>query len=546
MRRSVNNRANSSNAGSDDDRLEASTLWRLVERRAERTPDALFAIDDAEAALSFAGYRDACLRVAAGLRDSGVREGSAVAWMLPSRLSTLVLIGALCRLGAVQIPIVPIYRHREVRFITRQTGAGLLVVPRRFRGFDYESMARELASERSNLTVLIEDDGLPEGDPPSLPPASPADPSDTRTRWIFYTSGTTADPKGVRHTDESLMIASMSLGRALQIRSDDRIAFVFPVAHVFGPGWLIAGLSAGSAHLVVEQFDPPRTIPFLAKHGVTQAAAGTAFHQAYLAAQRAHPDARLFPDVRAFPGGGAPKPERLHFDLIEEMGGVGIVSGYGMTECPTVSMGSPTDPTDSLARFEGRVVPGVEVRVVGLDGRVRGPNTEGELHVRAPQLFQGYVDASLDAEAFDEEGFFRTGDLGFIDEGGHVAITGRLKEVIIRKGENISAKEIEDLLHDHPEVADVAVIGIPDASVGERVCAIVERTDSERPFTFDEMFEFLLAQQLMMQKIPERLEIVDRIPRNPAGKVRKNELRERFAASRAEGTNAAAKVVREG
>jgi acyl-CoA synthetase (AMP-forming)/AMP-acid ligase II len=453
--------------------------------------------------------------------------------MLPTRLDSLVLIGALARLAAIQNPIIPIYRHREVRFIAAQTGAELLVVPRRFRDFDYEAMAQELSQELSGLKVLVADDGLPQGDPESLPPVSSRPVGDAPVRWIFYTSGTTADPKGAQHTDETLLLASIAMTRAMQIRSDDRVALVFPVAHLFGPGWLIAALAAGCTHLVVEQFDPLRTIPFLAEQGVTQGAAGTAFHQAYLTAQRTQPEAPLFPRIRAFPGGGAPKPEQLHYDLVEEMGGVGIVSGYGMTECPAISMASPTDPSEKLARFEGRLNPGVEVRVVGADGSIKGPSEAGEIRVRAPQLFKGYVDPALDADAFDEEGFFRTGDLGFVDADDHIAITGRLKDVIIRMGENVSAKEVEDVLHDHPKVADVAVIGLPDARLGERVCAVVESRDPAEPLSFDEMVTFLLSQRLMKQKFPEQLEIVDRVPRNPSGKILKTELKERFASSSA-------------
>jgi acyl-CoA synthetase (AMP-forming)/AMP-acid ligase II len=509
--------------------IEAGTFWDLIERRAAASPDALFALDDRGALLTFAGYRDACLRAAAGLHARGVGEGTPVSWVLPTRLTSMVLAGALSRLSAIQNPIVPIYRHREVGFVTRQTGARLLVLTREFRGFDYLGMARELARDRPEMELLVADAALPEGDPAGLPPAPSFPSGEAPVRWIFYTSGTTAAPKGARHTDETLLVSALAMTRAMQIRPDDRIALVFPVAHLFGPGWMIGGLAAGSAHLVVEHFDPPRTIPFLAEHGVTQAAAGTAFHQAYLAAQREQPEQPLFPRVRAFPGGGAPKPPQLHYDLIEEMGGAGIVSGYGLTECPVVSIASPTDPSDKLACFEGRVNPDVEIRVVRSDGRLAGPSEEGELRVRGPQLCRGYVDAELNSEAFDSDGFFRTGDLGFVDASGYVAITGRLKDVIIRNGENISAKELEDVLYEHPKVADVAVIGLPDPRVGERVCAVVQSEDGAPPLGFDEMVEFLLSHKLMKQKLPEQLELVDRVPRNPSGKILKNDLRERFA-----------------
>ena len=304
------------------------------------------------------------------------------------------------------------------------------------------------------------------------------------------------------------------------------------MAHLFGPGWLVVGLAAGSAHLVVDHFDPPRSIPFLAEQGVTQGAAGTAFHQAYLAAQRAHSSTPLFPRIRAFPGGGAPKSPQLHANLVAEFGGAGIVSGYGLTEFPVISITSPTDPSEKLARFEGRLHPDVEVRVVGTDGHIQDTSEPGEIRVRGPQVCKGYVDASLNEAAFDRDGFFRTGDLGFVDEEGYVAITGRLKDVIVRLGENISAKEVEDLLQQHSKVDDVSVIGLPDARLGERVCAVVQTRDPAAPLGFDEMLDFLSAHKLMKQKLPEQLEIIEQIPRNPSGKVLKDALRDAFSHAR--------------
>jgi len=511
---------------------EVGSLWELVERRAAATPDALFAVDESDRRLDFAGYRDAALRAAAGLHARGVGPGTPVSWMLPTTLEALVLAGALCRLGAVQNPILPIYREREARFVTRQTGAALFCVPPAFRGFEHAAMAREIAAGREGLEVLVVDGALPEGDPADLPPPPPAaTPADAPVRWIFYTSGTTADPKGARHTDATLLATFAGLVRVLDLRPDDVHGLVFPVTHVGGIGWLIAGLLAGFSHVAVAAFDPKHTIPLLARHGVTQAGAGTAFHQAYLAAQRERPGEPLFPRIRAFPGGGAPKPPGLHADLKREIGGVGIVSGYGLTECPIIAMNTTRDPDAVLAHTEGRVnPPEAEIRIVDADGAPLAPGGEGEIRVRGPQLCRGYLDASLDAEAFDADGFFRTGDLGRLDAEGHLQVTGRLKDVIIRKGENISAREIEDLLYEHPRVADVAVIGLPDPALGERCCAVVACRAAGEPLGFGEMVEFLEGQGLMRQKLPEQLEIVDAVPRNAAGKIEKQALRRRFAS----------------
>ncbi len=294
-------------------------------------------------------------------------------------------------------------------------------------------------------------------------------------------------------------------------------------------GWLCASLLAGCSHVVVPVFDPKKSIDVLSRCGATLGTAGTVFHQAYLAAQRERGPERIFPRMRAFPGGGAPKPPQLHFDVKREFGGVGIVSGWGMTECPIVAMNTVRDPDEKLAHTEGRATRGVEIVVVRPDGSRAGPGEEGELRCRGPQLCRGYLDSSLDAGAFDEAGFFRSGDLGFVDAEGYVVITGRLKDVIIRKGENISAKEVEDLLYPHPKVADCAVIGLPDPAVGERCCAVVACRDPADPLRFDEMVAFLSERGLMRQKLPERLELVESIPRNPTGKILKHELRRRFA-----------------
>jgi acyl-CoA synthetase (AMP-forming)/AMP-acid ligase II len=397
-------------------------------------------------------------------------------------------------------------------------------------------MARGIAADVPGLDVLVCDKSLPDGDPSTLgPPAVGASDvfeegvrTDGPWRWVFYTSGTTADPKGARHTDKTVGASAHAMNLVLEMVPEDRNAMVFPFTHIGGIGWLFAGLMGGYPHVLVEGFVPVTTIPVLEKNRVTIAGAGTAFHMAYLAAQR-DADHDLFPEARAFVGGGAAKPPAIHYEVKEELGGVGVVSGYGLTECPILAMASVNDADQKLADTEGTASPGIEIKVVTLDGKLAGPGEEGEIRAKGPNTMLGYVDSSLDAEAFDEEGFFRTGDLGNLDADGFIAITGRLKDVIIRKGENISAKEVEDLLFTSPQVADAAVIGLPDARSGERACALVVPADPENPPTLPELFDFLKGAGLMVQKIPEQLEILDVLPRNPTGKVLKHELRKQYA-----------------
>ena len=511
--------------------VEGRTLWELIERRAAATPDANLLVDEHDRSLTFAGYVDACERAAAGLAaDYGITEDTHVSWELPTWLESFVLVGALSRLGAVQNPMLPIYREREVSFIARQTGARLLVVPSVFRGFDYADMANAVASQLDGCDVLVADKSLPEGDPSTLPPPpAVADPADLPVRWIFYTSGTTADPKGAQHTDATIMTSGSAMVESLQLNSSDRHGLVFPFTHIGGAGLLMAGFMSGMTHIIVETFDPAACVDLFGRHGVTLAGAGTVFHQAYLAEARKRAPERILTSVRAWSGGGAPKPPQLHYDIKKEIGGVGIVSGYGLTEAPIVVMASVEDPDDKLADTEGRPTAGVDLKIVTLDGKPAGPDEEGEIRVKGRQVLRGYVDPTLDAEAFDDDGYFRTGDLGRQDAEGYVVITGRLKDIIIRKGENISAKEVEDLLYSHPKVADVAVIGLPDPSLGERCCAVVASRDADDPLRFEEMVTFLREQGLMNQKIPEQLELIETVPRNPSGKILKHVLREQYS-----------------
>jgi acyl-CoA synthetase (AMP-forming)/AMP-acid ligase II len=507
--------------------LDVSSFWDLIEQRARTTPDARMAVDETGRVMTYAQYRDDAERAAAGLQAMGVGEGTVVSWQLPTWLESFVLAAALSRLQAVQNPILPIYREREVGFIARQAKTRVLIVPSVWRTFDFEGMARGIAATTEGLDVLLSDKQLPTGDPKTLPdPPSTTSAQGARVRWLFYTSGTTADPKGAQHTDYTIAATAAGMSERLALTPADRSGVVFPFTHIAGPIWLMSALMTGCTLIIDEAFDPVRTTQFLKDNDVTLAGSGTIFHMAYLKAQREQPDTPLFPHVRSFPGGGAPKPPQLHYDLRKEMGAP-IVSGYGLTESPILTMASADDTDEALANTEGRAMRGVDLRVVTLEGKLAGIGEEGEIRAKAPQLMRGYLDKALDKDAFDDDGYFRTGDLGMLDADGNVTITGRLKDIIIRKGENISAKEVEDLLFQHPKIADVAVIGLPEPASGEIACAVVAL--KEGTVTLLEIADFLREKGLRNQAIPERLEIVSALPRNPAGKVLKQDLKKQFS-----------------
>ncbi|MCX5311479.1 class I adenylate-forming enzyme family protein [Streptomyces sp. NBC_00154] len=504
----------------------SATFWELIERRAALTPDRPVLLQD-DRSLTFGELRERCERVAAGLYGLGVRPGSVVAWQLPTRLETALLSFALTRIGAVQTPVIPFYRDREVGFALRESKAGFFAVPGAWRGFDHTAMAHRLAAELDRPPLIFEAyDQLPDADPAVLP-APPTD--GTAVRWIYWTSGTTSDPKGVLHTDRSLIAGGSCLAHALHLSADDIGSMAFPFAHIAGPDYTVMLLLYGFPAVLFEQFAMPGALDTYRRHGVTVAGGSTAFYSMFLTEQRKDPTARVVPTLRLLAGGGAPKPPEIYHAVVREMG-VQLTHGYGMTEVPMITMGVPDDTVEHLAETEGRPPEGMEIRITDEDGKPLPYGTDGEVRLRGEAVCRGYLDADATQDAFDGDGFLVTGDVGHLRRSGHLVLTGRLKDIIIRKGENISAKEIEDLLHRHPGVADAAVIGLPDMERGERVCAVVEQPAGAGTLTLAELAGYLRTEGLAVHKLPEQLEVVDALPRNETlRKVLKYKLREQFS-----------------
>jgi cyclohexanecarboxylate-CoA ligase len=508
--------------------LEAPTIWELVRRRAMISGDATMLLDPAGRRVSWTECAALVEQVAAGLQVQGIGTGTKVTWQLPTRIDSVVVSLALARLGAVQNPVLHLYREREVGAVLRQSRPDYFLVPGVWKDRDFGAMAKTLSVELdAPPTVLELGDDLPRADPATLP----APPSDgDAIRWVYYTSGTTSEPKGVQHSDQTLMAGGRGLAAALDMSGDDLGSIAFPYSHIGGPDYLLMMLSAGFGAVLIESFLPADAVATYRELGVTMCGGSTAFYQMFLAEQRKSPDAKVIPTLRIMSGGGAPKPPELFYDVEREMG-VKLVHGYGMTEIPMIAMGSPHDTDEQLANTEGKPVLGAEVRIVKGDETVAKPDEEGEVRVRGPVVCRGYTDAQATKDAYDADGWFRTGDLGVLRADGHLRLTGRLKDVIIRKGENISARELEDVLFNHPKVGDVAVVGLPDEERGELVCAVVEPPEGGEALTFDEMVAACTDAGLMRQKIPERLEVVDKLPRNETlNKVLKYKLREQFGA----------------
>ena len=498
----------------------AETFWDFVNSTAQQYPDRVVAVDDFGRSLTTGQLRDSAERVAAGLLELGVVPGGVVSWQIPTTLEAVVMLVACARLGVVQNPIISMLRHAEVGHIASQIGTDLLIVPEQWRGFDHEAMANELglrawAADYETLVDATTPLRLPQGDP-SVLPAPPRTNDDGR--WIYFSSGTTAAPKGVRHTDTSAMASALSLSERLGFGPDDVYPIAWPFSHIGGIAMLVTSLNTGVRLVLFDVFDPATTADRMATHNPTMLGSAVPFFRAFLEAEHRHEGGSLFPNVRGCVGGGAPIPGDVNQELIDTFGVSGVVGAYGLTEVPNCTCEWFDGP--DIGRDVGPAGPGVEARVI-----------DGELQLRGAQCFLGYVDESLNVAAFTDDGWFRTGDLAEISDDDRIRIVGRLKDVVIRNAENISATEVEEAVLFHESVTDVAVIGLPDSRTGERVCAaIVLAPDSS--IDVPRLAEHCISLGLAKYKCPEEIVFVEAIERNPMGKIQKDKVREAVARVR--------------
>ena len=510
-----------------------ATFSALLDARARDAADRIYLIEggrDADRSHTFADLKRRADRLAVALMRLGIRPGDVVSYQLPNWIEAAALTCAIDRVGAVQNPIITIYREQEVAFACRQARSRVLVVPGVVRGVDHRELARTVQEAVPTLehvvTVRAEPlagqraiESLEAG--PSVPlPPSPLGPHDVSA--VFYTSGTTADPKGVLHTPSTL--CGMLAGhRALfGARPEERSIIGFPLMHIGGiTMFVLLQLRNASSTVFMDVFDPALAVELIERWQVTGAGGPPAVLQAIMAAPTFSRD-RMRSVQTSGSGAADVSPELMR--TVHEAFGSFAYRSYGMTECPMFSSGYPDDPEDKRYGTDGRPLPGCSARLVDDEGRAVAAGVEGEIEVYGPQLCVGYLDPALNT-AFTADGYFRTGDLGIVDADGHLRITGRRKDIIIRKGENLSAKSIEDDLAAHPKVADVAVVGVPDPQSGERVCACVVLKPGAGMLTLAEVRDHMTARGVMTQKIPERLEVMGELPRNATGKVKKDVLR---------------------
>jgi len=503
------------------------TLGRIALEAADRDPDSIVFVGD-PAAPTYATLVADAEALTVALFDLGLLPGDVVSFQTPNWHEAAVINLAAAMGGFVVNPIVIIYRDAEVRQMLADCGAKVFFHAETFRGVDFAAMVARIrpdlpalahavpvrGAHRIGYEALVAAGrgrrlGVPEVDPRGV-------------KMVLYTSGTTGRPKGVLHSHDTLARAVLACVRHWDIRAGDAILMPSPVTHVSGyANGLEMPFLAGTRTALMESWNAAEALAVIERHQVRGTVAATPFLQELLLSAREAGTA--LPSLRFFACGGAAIPPEIVRGANAQFGRPVAFRVFGSSEVPLVTLGYPHD-AERAATTDGEVVD-YEVKIVDETGNPLPPGCEGEILARGPAMFMGYADEAQTREAIDGDGYFRTGDIGICTADGALSVTGRKKDLIIRGGENISAREIEDVLHRHPMVAEAAVVSMPHARLGEGVCAFVIAKSGAVP-DFATLVAFVADSGLAPQKRPEHIEFVTELPRTASGKVRKDVLRD--------------------
>ena len=474
-------------------------------------------------------------RIAVGLSKLGVGKNDIVACQMPNWWQFTLTYLACSRIGAVMNPLMHIFRERELSFMLQHGEAKVLIAPKVFRNFDFEQMAKGLQASLPHLqqVVVLDGDGPDSFEALLSGPAWEDDaeaaailnrhrPGPDDVTQIMYTSGTTGEPKGVQHSANTVIANILPYAERLRLGADDVVLMASPMAHQTGFMYgLIMPILLQASAVLQDIWEPRKAIALIQEHQASFTMASTPFltDLARTVTEQHTP----VPSLRTFLCAGAPIPGPL-VEQARAALGAKIVSAWGMTENGAVTTTLLDDDDERSVQTDGVPLPGVEIKVVDTDGNTLPPGQIGELLLRACSNFGGYLKRPhLNGTNADD--WFDTGDLARIDERGYLRITGRSKDVIIRGGENIPVVEIETLLYRHPAVAMAAVVAYPDERLGERACAVIVPKPGQT-IDLPALVDYLKAQKVAIQYIPEKLVVRDAMPSTPSGKIQKFKLRE--------------------
>ena len=500
---------------------------RSAERLPHKTAIVDYRSDGTRRAIRYDELDRARRQWAAQMLSIGVGRGDVVSFQLPNWWQVAGLYLACESIGAVANPLLPIFRERELEIMLGLSRSRLFIVPTRYRSHDFRPMAEAL---QARLPELRHVSTIEEWQDLAATESEVAWPEPARSDEVvevLYTSGTTGVPKGVMHTGNTLLAALRPAMRALALTEQDVVFMGSPLGHQTGFLYgMVMPLVLGATSVLLDTWDARQAVDAIEGEQATFTMGSTPFLTDLLdPAVRAD---RQIASLRMFLCGGAPIPRDLVHKGREQLGAE-ILSLWGMTEAGMGTVVHPGDPPIRAFTTDGRALPGYELRAVGPDGRPVPDGTEGELLVRGPACCIGYLDRP-DLFKLDADGWFPTGDLVVMQDGGYLRVSGRSKDIIIRGGENVPVVEVEMMLLKHPNIKEVALVGMPDDRLGERGCAFVVAADPS--LSLQQMQDFLRQQGMARNYWPEHLELADALPRTPSGKTQKYVLRERAARIR--------------
>jgi acyl-CoA synthetase (AMP-forming)/AMP-acid ligase II len=473
-------------------------------------------------------------RLANALIDWGVDPGDVVSVQLPNWYETVVIQIGVLKAGAILNPLLPIYRANELRHVLTVGAAPIFFGARVYHGFDHAAQSAELEIQVASLrrAVVVDDPASPgdafrelldsHSDKPPDVALAPAAPSE-----LIFTSGTEAQPKAVMHSEHTAEFSARATASALGLHDADVVWMPSPIGHSTGLNYGVrVALHHGLPLVLQDAWSAEEAVALVEQLRCSYCVAATTFLSDVIQCGRAR-DVDLS-SMRLFSSGGAPVPAEL-VRAGEELG-MSVLRLYGSTEVLVASWNRPQSPDEKRWNTDGAPLTGIEVRIQGNDGRdVLG--APGEILVRGPNTSIGFfADPKRTAATFEADGWVRTGDLGVMDEDGYLSVVGRKKEIIIRGGLNIAPREVEAMILRHPDVVDVAIVGVPDERLGERACACVVLAES-RALELDELVRFLVEEGLATFKLPERIARFDALPRTQTGKVQKFRLVEELRRS---------------
>lgn len=469
-------------------------------------------------------------RIAAGLAARGVEKGDVVSFQLPNWWQFVAVHLACVRIGAVSNPLMPIFRMREMSFMVKHAESKVLIVPQRFREFDYADLARELQDLLPTLRHVIVIDG--EGDDAfeaafgkiddaakdSMMAGTALTPNDVMQ--LLFTSGTTGESKGVLHTSNTLLGIILQFVKRMGLNGQEVIFMPSPLAHQAGFAYgMTMAIILGAPLVLLDIWNVARAVDLMEAHCATYTFAATPFLTDL--ANFPGVDSRKLGAFRLFVTSGAPIPPVV-VELAQKKLHAKVISSWGMTECCSATNTLPSD--HKANESDGCALPGVEVRIVDAYGKEAPRGEPGSLRFRGASLFVGYLKRPH-LYKLDEEGWFDTGDIARMDEEGYIRICGRDKDIIIRGGENIPVLEVESAIYKMPQISDVAIVAMPDPRIQERACAFVTLRPGQQ-LSFDNLKAHLASEGLSKHFWPERLEIIENMPWTPTGKIQKFVLRE--------------------